>query len=74
MLSDLKKALEKGNWFYQWGNSMDGKWDITYTYSKKECSCSRTKTKYTVTVFYCTFAAPDGKPVGVMSAYINPSR
>jgi hypothetical protein len=36
--------------------------------------CSRSKTKYTVTVYYRTFAAPDGKPVGVMPAFINPSQ
>ncbi|GED90125.1 hypothetical protein TNCT6_72100 [Streptomyces sp. 6-11-2] len=28
-------------------------------------------TKYTVTVFYRTTAAPDGKPLGVTTAYIN---
>lgn len=74
MLGDVKKALEKGSWFFQWGSTYDGKWNIKYTYSKKKCSCSRKKTKYEVWVFYRTFAAPDGKPVGVMSAYINPSR
>ncbi|CUM44170.1 FIG01126572: hypothetical protein [Streptomyces venezuelae] len=74
MVNDLKKALDNGKWAWQWGTATAGKWDITYTYSKKKCICSRTKTKYTVTVYYRTFAAPDGKPVGVMSAFINPSQ
>ncbi|MEU0097963.1 DNRLRE domain-containing protein [Streptomyces sp. NPDC006267] len=69
MLSDLKKALTSGKWRYQWGDSRNGKWDIYYTYWTG-CGC-RKKKKYTVTVHYRTVAAPDGKPLGVTSAYIN---
>lgn len=74
MISDLKNALTKGNPHWQWGTTNDGKVDFYYSYWKKKCSCSRNKTKYTVFVAYRTTHAPDGKPIGVMTAYINPSR
>ncbi|MEU5046275.1 RHS repeat-associated core domain-containing protein, partial [Streptomyces griseorubiginosus] len=69
MMSDLKKALISGKWRNAWGGVYDGKWDITYSYWTG-CGC-RKKKKYTVYVYYRTTAAPDGKPLGVTTAYIN---
>ncbi|WP_079084989.1 DNRLRE domain-containing protein [Streptomyces dysideae] len=69
MLSDLKKALISGKWRNAWGGVYNGKWDITYSYWTG-CGC-RKKKKYTVYVYYRTTPAPDGKPLGVTTAYIN---
>ncbi|MER5375894.1 hypothetical protein [Streptomyces sp. NPDC002553] len=44
-------------------------WDITYSYWTG-CGC-RGKKKYTVMAHSRTTAAPDGKPLGVTTAYIN---
>ncbi|MFC5959350.1 RHS repeat-associated core domain-containing protein, partial [Streptomyces pratens] len=69
MLSDLKKALISGKWRNAWGDVYNGKWDITYSYWTG-CGCRKEK-KYTVYVYYRTTPAPDGKPLGVTTAYIN---
>ncbi|MFB8109713.1 DNRLRE domain-containing protein [[Kitasatospora] papulosa] len=69
MLSDLKKTLISGKWRNDWGGIYDGAWKVTYSYWTG-CGC-RKKKKYTVTAFYRTTAAPDGKPLGVTTAYIN---
>ncbi|MGC5567892.1 RHS repeat-associated core domain-containing protein [Streptomyces sp. FR-108] len=69
MLSDLKKTLISGKWRNEWGGVYNGAWKVTYSYWTG-CGC-RKKKKYTVTVFYRTTAAPDGKPLGVTTAYIN---
>ncbi|MFJ2510924.1 DNRLRE domain-containing protein [Streptomyces griseoviridis] len=69
MLSDLKKTLISGKWRNAWGGVYNGKYDITYSYWTG-CGC-RGKKKYTVTAHYRTTAAPDGKPLGVTTAYIN---
>ncbi|MFJ4965609.1 DNRLRE domain-containing protein [Streptomyces sp. NPDC088729] len=69
MMSDLKKTLISGKWRNEWGGVYDGSWKVTYSYWTG-CGC-RKKKKYTVTVFYRTTAAPDGKPLGVTTAYIN---
>ncbi|MEO3974969.1 DNRLRE domain-containing protein [Streptomyces sp. CAU 1734] len=71
MISDLKKALVHGNWTIDWGGESrtNTAWKITYSY-KTGCWCRKKRT-YTVTVFYRNIAAPDGKPLGVTTAYIN---
>jgi len=69
MIRDLKNALIDGHWVNEWGDNRDGAWKITYTYTT-HCGCGKKK-QYTVTVFYRTKAAPDGKPLGVTTAYIN---
>ncbi|MFD4833226.1 hypothetical protein ACFWPV_25715 [Streptomyces uncialis] len=68
-MSDLKKNLISGKWRHEWGGVYDGSWKITYSYWTG-CGC-RGQKKYTVTAFYRTVPAPDGKPLGVTTAYIN---
>jgi hypothetical protein len=70
MISDLKKALLYGKWKVDWEHGWHNTaWKITYSY-KTGCGC-RKKKKWTVTVFYRNIAAPDGKPLGVTTAYKN---
>ncbi|MFJ6985648.1 MULTISPECIES: DNRLRE domain-containing protein [unclassified Streptomyces] len=71
MISDLKKALLYGKWQVDWDHGRNNTaWKITYSY-QTGCGC-RGKKKWTVTAFYRNIAAPDGKPLGVTTAYRNP--
>ncbi|WP_217131034.1 DNRLRE domain-containing protein [Streptomyces sp. AC558_RSS880] len=67
MLRDLKKTLTSGRWTLEWGGVYNGSFKVTYTYWTG-CGC-RKKRKYVVTAFYRTTRAPDGKPLGVTTAY-----
>ncbi|WP_425275697.1 RHS repeat-associated core domain-containing protein [Streptomyces tirandamycinicus] len=70
MISDLKKALLYGKWKVDWEHGWNNTaWKITYSY-KTGCGC-RKKKKWTVTAFYRNIPAPDGKPLGVTTAYKN---
>ncbi|MFC4036205.1 RHS repeat-associated core domain-containing protein [Streptomyces polygonati] len=68
MLGDLKKALVRGNWEWQWDDPKDGasSYKIIYTY-KHRCACGRLIT-YQVTAFYST-RLYEGWPIGVTTAY-----
>ncbi|MFJ4774262.1 hypothetical protein ACIP88_35005 [Streptomyces uncialis] len=69
LTSDLKRTLISGKWRHEWGRIYDGNWNITYSYWTG-CGC-REKKKYAAMVFYRTVPAPDGKPLGLATAYIN---